>query len=73
MVAPEASYEEISGRILQNRDFHFGGKSGWYLLPVQELVLGSGQEQDFGLRREVPDRDFPIGRGLGRRRAIERK
>ena len=25
-VAPEASYEQISGRILQNRDFQVGGK-----------------------------------------------
>ena len=27
MVAPEASYEERSGHMFQNRDFHVGGKS----------------------------------------------
>ena len=36
-VALEASYVKISGRILQNRDFQVGGKSGWYLVPAQEL------------------------------------
>ena len=40
MVAPEASYEEISGRISQNRDFQFGGKFVWCLFPAQELVPG---------------------------------
>ena len=36
-VALEARHVQISVRILQNRDFQVGGKSGWYLVPAQEL------------------------------------
>ena len=32
-VAPEASYEQISGQILQNHDFQVGGKFRCHLLP----------------------------------------
>ena len=38
MVAPEASYVKISGQILQNHDFLVRGKTGWYLVPAQELL-----------------------------------
>ena len=59
MVAPEASYEEISGRISQNRDFLFGGKFGWCLLPAQELVLGGGEGGRGGWGGGRSDIGFP--------------
>ena len=37
MVALVASYVKISGRILQNRDFQVGGKSGCHLFAAQEI------------------------------------
>ena len=43
MVAPEASYEQISGRILQNRDFQVGGKfvsQSWLWNPGISAALG---------------------------------
>ena len=38
MVAPEASYEKISGQIFQNHDFLVEGTCGRYIFPAQDLL-----------------------------------
>ena len=63
MVAPEASYEQISGQILQNHDFLVGGKSGWYLFPAQELLQNLNSIELTSLALESLKRIWEVSRG----------